>query len=67
MKISAIHVHVIRPAVMFQKTPNYELNLKGERGKPVAADFEYNSGTNPHFLSVEEIRAMIRESALHGW
>jgi len=58
--------YVIRPAVMFIKTPNYELNGNGEKGRPVADDFEYNSGTNSHFLSVEEIRAMIRECVPHG-
>jgi UDP-N-acetylglucosamine 4,6-dehydratase len=30
-------------------------------GKPVEPGFAYNSGTNPEFLSVEEIRELIRE------
>ena len=58
--------YVIRPAVTFLKAPDYELNGKRERGRPVAVDFEYNSGTNPHFLSVKQIRAMIRECAPNG-
>ncbi len=29
-------------------------------GKPVPAGFAYNSGTNPHFLTVEELRALIQ-------
>ncbi len=28
-------------------------------GKPVPQDFEYNSETNPHFLSMDEMRTMI--------
>ena len=32
----------------------------GERGKPVAQGFEYNSGTNPKFLGVGEIREFNR-------
>ena len=32
-------------------------------GKPVSEDFEYNSGTNPWRLSVEEMREMIAHSA----
>jgi UDP-N-acetylglucosamine 4,6-dehydratase len=36
---------------------NYDVNGLKERGHPVEQGFEYNSGTNPRFLSVEEIRA----------
>ncbi len=28
-------------------------------GQPVASGFSYNSGTNPHFLTVEELRTLI--------
>jgi UDP-N-acetylglucosamine 4,6-dehydratase len=28
----------------------------GEKGKPVKYDFEYDSGTNPHFLSIDELK-----------
>lgn len=34
--------------------------LKERRAEPVACDFSYNSGTNPDFLTVEQIRALIR-------
>lgn len=34
--------------------------LKERRAQPVACDFSYNSGTNPDFLTVEQIRALIR-------
>lgn len=42
-------------------------NLNRERyceevgGQPVAEGFAYNSGTNPEFLTVEQIRTLIRE------
>jgi UDP-N-acetylglucosamine 4,6-dehydratase len=39
---------VIRPTIVFSE----------ECGQPVGQDFEYNSGTNPHFLSVEDIQHM---------
>ncbi len=37
---------------------NYRINALGETGSPVPDGFEYNSGTNPHFLTVEELREM---------
>jgi len=33
----------------------------GRTLQPVPAGFAYNSGTNPDFLSVEQLRALIRE------
>lgn len=51
--------YVIKPAIEFYR-PNastYEVNRLGERGRYVAEGFEYNSGTNPQFLGIEEIRA----------
>lgn len=37
-----------------------EKYLNERRAQPVACDFSYNSGTNPDFLTVEQIRALIR-------
>ncbi|MDR1740755.1 MAG: UDP-N-acetylglucosamine 4,6-dehydratase (inverting) [Synergistaceae bacterium] len=51
--------YVIRPAIFFG-TDGYETNRLGEHGTPVSPDFEYCSGTNYWFLSVDEIREMIR-------
>ncbi|OOZ36435.1 UDP-N-acetylglucosamine 4,6-dehydratase (inverting) [Solemya velesiana gill symbiont] len=49
--------YVIRPSIRFtRRNSNYTRNNLGEEGEPVAQGFEYNSGSNPHFLSVEEIR-----------
>lgn len=49
---------VIKPAITFQQPVDYSVNPLGERGEPVPEGFDYNSGTNPWFLSIEEIRAM---------
>ena len=48
---------VIKPSVSFSK--DYTVNALGEKGKPVADGFDYNSGNNPHFLTVEELREMM--------
>lgn len=51
--------YVITPAIIFfEKNINYKRNKLGETGKPVGDKFEYHSGTNPHFLSVEELRKL---------
>lgn len=51
--------YVITPAIIFfEKNMDYKKNKLGEIGLPVADKFEYHSGTNPHFLSVEELRAL---------
>lgn len=47
---------VIMPSTHFAK--DYTVNVIGEKGKAVSDGFEYNSGTNPHFLTVEELREM---------
>ena len=50
--------YVIRPAITFFSPIDYSMNPLGETGQPVEPGFEYNSGTNPHFLTVEELREM---------
>lgn len=51
--------YVITPAIIFfEKNMDYKKNKLGEIGKPVADKFEYHSGTNPHFLTVPELRAL---------
>jgi len=56
--------YVIKPTIIFSggKRHGYLNNCVGETGHPVEQGFEYNSGTNPHFLNVEEIRAFNRLS-----
>ncbi|MHB8840887.1 MAG: UDP-N-acetylglucosamine 4,6-dehydratase (inverting) [Candidatus Aquicultor sp.] len=50
--------YVIRPAITFLTPVNYEINPLGEKGTPVEQGFEYNSGSNPVFLTVEQLREM---------
>jgi UDP-N-acetylglucosamine 4,6-dehydratase len=47
--------YVIRPTIRFTEEVDFTMNRRGERGIPVDQGFEYNSGSNPHFLSVEEV------------
>ncbi|WP_280154595.1 UDP-N-acetylglucosamine 4,6-dehydratase (inverting) [Piscinibacter sp. XHJ-5] len=48
--------YVLRPTIKFHHADiDYTANAAGETGRPVPAGFEYNSGSNPHFLSVGEI------------
>ena len=48
---------VIMPSFDIKKY-DYTTNAIGEKGKPVPDGFDYNSGNNPHFLTVEELREM---------
>jgi UDP-N-acetylglucosamine 4,6-dehydratase len=58
--------YVIKPTIEFWKTSEkrYEQDGLGERGRYVEQGFEYNSGTNPHFLGVEDIRAFNHLAAI---
>jgi UDP-N-acetylglucosamine 4,6-dehydratase/5-epimerase len=46
---------LIRPTIQFNHPSDFACNALGEAGTPVAEGFEYNSGTNPDFLTVEEL------------
>ena len=49
--------YVICPTIKFHhREVDYAVNGLGEKGKLVGQGFEYNSGNNPRFLSVSEIR-----------
>lgn len=49
--------YVICPSIKFYgQDIDFRTNALGEAGHDVAQGFEYNSGNNPHFLSVDEIR-----------
>lgn len=51
--------YVIRPAIQFHNRDNdYTRNPLAEEGRPVDEGFSYDSGTNPHFLTVQEVREM---------
>lgn len=49
---------VIEPTVI-DFPVDYMTNALNEKGRRVATDLEYSSNTNPHFLTVEEIREMV--------
>lgn len=51
--------YVIRPAIQFNMPVDHSTNALREIGKPVAQDFEYNSGTNAQFLSVQELGRLL--------
>jgi UDP-N-acetylglucosamine 4,6-dehydratase len=49
--------YVITPSIKFCGHSNgYTENNIGEKGEPVEQGFEYNSGSNPHFLGIDEIK-----------
>ena len=49
---------VIRPSISFAKKIDYTTNALGEHGHYVEDGFDYSSGNNPHFLTVEELKEM---------
>lgn len=55
---------VITPAIrFFDKDIDYTKNKLGEKGVPANEAFEYNSGTNPHFLTVKELKTLDKTTA----
>ena len=50
--------YVLKPSItFFDRDIGYETNRLGEAGSFVHRGFEYNSGSNGHFLTVDEIRS----------
>ncbi|MBF0187436.1 MAG: UDP-N-acetylglucosamine 4,6-dehydratase (inverting) [Magnetococcales bacterium] len=49
---------VIRPSIDLSFSVDHTVNADGEKGKTVLQGFEYNSGTNDHFLTVDELRTL---------
>jgi len=57
--------YVIKPSIRFNSSPNdnnFVKNAIGEQGVDVPSGFEYQSGSNPVFLGVEEIAAFNRKA-----
>jgi len=52
--------YVITPTITFSKPVDFRRNKLGEQGAPVETGFEYNSETNPHFLTIPDLRELIR-------
>jgi UDP-N-acetylglucosamine 4,6-dehydratase len=52
--------YLIRPSITFYGEPDgeYSVNALNESGHPVPADFCYDSQSNPHFLSIAEIKQL---------
>ena len=51
--------YVIAPTVtFFSRSNDFSINALGEKGTPVEQGFSYNAGSNPEFLTVEQIRAL---------
>jgi UDP-N-acetylglucosamine 4,6-dehydratase len=51
--------YVICPTITFTTRNNdFSRNVLGETGQPVEQGFEYNSGRNKRFLTIEEIIAL---------
>jgi UDP-N-acetylglucosamine 4,6-dehydratase len=49
--------YVIRPTIQFNmESLDYAQDQLGDKGIAVEQGFEYHSGTNPHFLTIDEIR-----------
>lgn len=56
------HYVITPPITFFDKDINYAENKLGEKGEEVHEKFEYNSGTNPHFLNIAEIQQLDKEN-----
>ncbi len=53
--------YVIRPTIQFSIPVDHTTNALGETGTAVPAGFEYNSGTNPWFLSPSELKRLLAD------
>lgn len=56
--------YVIKPTIQFSGVVEFSTNRLAETGRPVEAGFEYHSGKNPRFLTIDEIVAMNRFSEI---
>jgi UDP-N-acetylglucosamine 4,6-dehydratase/5-epimerase len=52
--------YVIKPAILFAGDFDFSRNQLSEQGSHVKPGFEYQSGTNPRFLSIDEIVGLNR-------
>jgi UDP-N-acetylglucosamine 4,6-dehydratase len=52
--------YVIMPSITFIEHPDYRRNRSDEVGTVVAPGFEYDSGSNSHFLRVAELRELLK-------
>lgn len=50
--------YVIKPGIQFTGKVDFACNKLNETGRPVEQGFEFHSGTNPYFLTIDEIKSM---------
>ncbi len=56
---------VIRPSIKFYTVEaDYKIDALGDKGVDVAEGFEYSSGSNKHFLSVDELKEYDKHAEL---
>ncbi len=56
--------YTISPTIRYlDRDIDFSVNRLGEKGNPVEQGFEYNSGSNPHFLSVEDLQRLDTQEA----
>lgn len=56
--------YVIKPAIQFVEHHDFSLNKLSERGRAVEQGFEFHSGRNSWFLTIEEIKEFNRQAML---
>jgi len=57
--------YVICPSITFSDSNvDFSNNLIKEKGESVAQGFEYNSNTNSHFLTIDELREFDKQAEL---
>ncbi|MEP7311088.1 MAG: UDP-N-acetylglucosamine 4,6-dehydratase (inverting) [Pseudomonadota bacterium] len=54
--------YVIQPTIQFVGKTDFSVDSTGAKGSPVEEGFEYHSGKNDRFLTVEEIQRLNRDS-----
>jgi len=65
LTVEFIDHYVIKPSIkFFKKNIDYTVNDIGEHGQPVEQGFEYSSDTNPHFLTIDEIKEYDKKAEL---
>jgi len=52
---------VIQPTIDFSQRADFSTSANGEKGKPVADGFEYESYSNPHYLTIDELKELIQK------
>jgi UDP-N-acetylglucosamine 4,6-dehydratase/5-epimerase len=52
--------YVIKPSIHWARRSEFQHNALGEKGFPVADEFEFNSLTNERYLTDDELRDLVR-------